>query len=85
MWLLTCNAIVELPHNALCIYNAPLREFADLIGTLLRITSCMVFFSPPLHAVARLHPSAGAKKEPVGFAGIGRPPLHVLLHLLNVF
>lgn len=47
MWLLTCNAIVELPHNALSIYNAPLREFADLIGTLLRITSCMVFFPPP--------------------------------------
>lgn len=60
MWLLTGNAIVELPHNALCIYNAPLREFADLIGTLLRRTSCLAF-SPPLpHAVARLHPAAGA-------------------------
>lgn len=58
MWLLTCNAIVELPHNALCIYNAPLWEFADLIGTLLRITSCMVFF-PPAPSLCRNQKGAG--------------------------
>lgn len=56
MWLLTCNAIVELPHNALCIYNAPLREFADLIGTLLHITSCMGPPPQPPAACSRTAP-----------------------------
>lgn len=89
MWLLTCNATVELPHNAPCIYNAPLREFADLIGTLLRITSC-----PP----TRMHShGSGSQREPevgsgaaaaaaaeqVVLAATSTPP-NVLLHLLNV-
>lgn len=82
MWLLTCDAIVELPHNALRIYNVPLREFADLIGTLLRITSCTVSLrcchmqthgSNPLQELALgsgLQPA-----EQVGVAGMGRPPV----------
>lgn len=32
--------LLNSPHNALCIYNVLQREFAALIGTLLRITSC---------------------------------------------
>lgn len=70
MWLLTCNAIVELPHNALCIYNAPLREFADLIGTLLRITGCMF---PPPAACSRTAPSLCRNQKGAGWLRWYRP------------
>lgn len=81
MWLLTCNAIVELPHNALCIYNVPPREFADLIGTLLRKTSCMLFLPcchMQSHGSIPLQESAlGSRLQPaeqLAVAGMDRRP-----------